>query len=460
MRDALKFFAEIQENYFRQMHAHFRKLGVRVPITGTNQVFTVAGMATIAACNDATCGNQYWFHPNVKARPFLRFANLARVRCDWPSLRGPVTVLSRNTVAGLPHVVTEFNYPWPNEFRCEGTLLTTAYALLQDWDGLLFFVYQPGVSKLTLFGSQADPARWGLYPAAVAMFHRHDVAAARNEIHIVHAESTRWKLIPDERSARYSAYRYLPFLSKLRNVFLNNRYEGEADAVLAATPDDVVGVPPGTPLIRFDKPPWKEWQYEAFVKEARQLGLRGYETARGVEKQFRSDTGELLLDYGRGYLRIDTPASQALIGYLRDAGRLQTRALAVDACQVEFASISATSLDDMPIGKSRRLLVTAVGRAENTGQAVWPRPINPKSWSPYTTWMLPEPGREPVLTKPIHARVTVKSPSARCTVYPLDPAGRRMTPVKQVHMSQVDGAFVLSFNPATAQTIWFEIVAE
>ncbi|HHK42462.1 MAG TPA: hypothetical protein ENJ50_08595, partial [Planctomycetaceae bacterium] len=162
MQDVLHFFAEIQDDYFRQMHEHFRKLGVRVPITGTNQVFTVAGMATIAARNEATCGNQYWFHPVVHAKPFARFANLARVRSDFPSLRGPVPVLARNTAAGRPHVVTEFNSPWPNEFRCEGTLLTTAYALLQDWDGLLFFVYHTGERELQTFGSQSDPARWGL----------------------------------------------------------------------------------------------------------------------------------------------------------------------------------------------------------------------------------------------------------------------------------------------------------
>ena len=34
--------------------------------------------------------------------------------------------------------------------------------------------------RLSMFRSQSDPARWGEFPAAAMMFHRHDVAAAKS----------------------------------------------------------------------------------------------------------------------------------------------------------------------------------------------------------------------------------------------------------------------------------------
>ncbi len=459
MRDALLFLSELQADYYDQMQRHFKEvIGVRVPISGTNQVFTVADTWINSQRNDFTCGNQYWFHPSVRAKPFPKFANIARVKSDFPSLRGPMTVLARNTAAGKPHVVTEFNYPWPNEYRCEGTLLTTAYACLQDWDGLLFFVYRPDGKMLQFFDSQSDPARWGFYPAAVTMFHRHDVAAARNEIHVAHTPRARTILQPDERSAPYTTFRYLTFLSKVRNVFPDGIYRGTADAVLAAAPSHDLPVQERTPVIRFDTPPWKEWQYARFVRAAKKLGLPGYEEMEHLDRRLTSDTGQLSLDYKQGLMRIDTPSTQAAIGYLRDAGPVSLGAVRIRKCRTEFATVSVTSLDGKPIGQSRRLLVTAVGRVEHTHQGFWPQPINPKSWSPYTTWMLPAVGRLPVIVQPIDAVVTVRVSSESCQVYALDPTGKRASPLEESLVRQENGAIVLYLNPRKGKSIWFEVV--
>jgi hypothetical protein len=63
---------------------------------------------------------------------------------------------------------------------------------------------------------------------------------------------------------------------------------------------------------------------------------------------------------------IDTPRTQALIGFVRANGK----AVSNLAAQVEntFCTIQLSSLDDKPIARASKLLLVAGGRVENTGQ--------------------------------------------------------------------------------------------
>jgi len=136
-----------------------------------------------------------------------------------------------------------------------------------------------------------------------------------------------------------------------------------------------------------------QYYYPKFVKAAQRMKLQGYVQPVDAEtKRFVSDTGELSLDYERGLMTINASRTKSVIGYLADAGKLDLNAMTVD-CETEFATITANSLDGEPIGRSRHLLLTCVGRAENTAQAFWPAPPNPNSWSPFTTWQIPARGR-------------------------------------------------------------------
>ena len=137
---------------------------------------------------------------------------------------------------------------------------------------------------------------------------------------------------------------------------------------------------------------------------------------------FDSDTGELSLDYGKGLFTIRTPRTQAAIGYLAEAGPVDLGEVRVE-CQTEFAVVSATSMDGKAIGESRRILLTAVGRAENTGQAYWP-PEPGQLEKNRMSWMLPAEGRSPVIVEPI--RATVMLPLiGKAAAYRLDPTGKR-----------------------------------
>lgn len=454
MRDALEFLGQVQENYYREMRGHLKEnVGVRVPIAGTNQMFVLRDTEINARMSDFVSRNQYWRHPSVRAKPFMRFSNMPMVRSDLTT-RTPLTVFAGSSVVGKPLTLAEFNFPWPNEYRCEGLLLGTAYACLQDWDAVLLFCFDPGLSTLHTFRSQADPARWGEFPAAALMFHRNDVSAARNEVHVVHTKEEVANPQPDERYGRYTNFRYLTFLSKARHAFIEGPYRGNADVVLATGPSADAKVDESTKVIRIEENPWDEWLYPRFVKAAQQMRLPGYDHPVSAEtKRFVSDTGELSLDYEGGLLTVNTPNTKSAVGFLADAGRLDLDGLTVE-CETDFATITANSLDGKPIGQSRRLLLTAVGRAENTAQAFWPAPPNPESWSPFMTWQIPAWGRRPVIVEPVRANVTLKVPD-EASAYVLDPTGKR---AGKLGARNSNGT--LRFDLAPARSIWCEIVVE
>jgi hypothetical protein len=208
----------------------------------------------------------------------------------------------------------------------------------------------------------------------------------------------------------------------------------------------------GTNVVRLAEKPWQTWLYPEFVEAARGFDLPGYDRMEPDSKRFLSDTGELSLDYGAGLLSINTPRTKSAIGYLAEAGPVDLDGLRVE-CRTEFAAVTATSLDGEPIGRSRHVLLTSVGRAENTAQGFWPPTPKQRSWS-VTSWMLPAEGRTPVLAEPVRAELRLKVPGT-ATAYPLDPSGKRRDPLRTTTDSGV-----LLLDPAAAKSIWCEIVVE
>ena len=368
-----RFFFDIERRYYGEIRTHLHKIGIKVPITGTNQTFCPASVYADAV-NDFMSRNNYWQHPNVHAKPFFTFRNLSVLSSDLAKASNPITNIASSTVVGKPMISPEFNWPWPIQYRAECLPMMAAYACLQDWDGLLFFAYRPTGQTLEWFCNQSDPVRWGTFPAAALLFHRNDVAVAKNTIHVGWSEAETFTGRRSHREARRSAFRHLTYISKVRNAFFKQKYEGKARLVRGAT-----FVPP--------------------------------DQARLV-----SDTGELTVDSDRHLFTIDTARTKAAVGFLGALGRIELGGVTVE-CKTPFAAILVTSLDGKPIGQARRLLVTAVARAENTGQAYY---RNHSS--------VPERGRVPVLVEPVRARVTLRVPGA-ATVHALDPTGKRSAPL-------------------------------
>jgi hypothetical protein len=139
------------------------------------------------------------------------------------------------------------------------------------------------------------------------------------------------------------------------------------------------------------------WLHRLYLTEADKWALPGQYDADEAGRVFRSDTGELVIDREAGLFTMNTPNARAAIGMLADAGPVTLGGVTVE-CATPFASVMVSSLDGEAIAQSRRLLLTVVSRAENTGQAL---SINGSA--------IPERGRAPVLAEPVDCRVTLQS---------------------------------------------------
>ena len=413
--EMLRFLFDIERRYYGQMRDHLRRIGLRVPITGTNQTFCPAS-AYSDSVNDFMSRNNYWQHPNVHAKPFVTFRNVSVLDSDLAATSNPVTEVASSSVAGKPMIVPEYNFPWPNEYRSECLPLMAAYACLQDWDGMLFFAYRPEGRALEHFANQSDPVRWGQFPAAAMLFHRGDVDAARQTVSLSWTEQDVFAGGPTHRQAKGSPFRRVTYEHEVRNLFAS-----------APEPDPTDPASAIRALVIHKGPTW---------------GLTAGAIDPNAPNSRVSDTGQLRLYADRGLFVIAAPRTMAVVGRLGKVGKLTLGDLAVE-CENAFAAVMVTSLDGQPIGKARRVLVTAVARAENTGQAFTRN---------HTA--LAEKGRPPVLVEPVRCELHVPMPG-QAVARPLDPTGRRrdaMPTTWQAGRAQ--------FRTDAARSPWIELAVE
>ncbi len=523
-----RFLYEVNVDYYRQMYKHLRSIGVRVPITGTNQDFSDASNFANYFC-DFTTRNNYWQHPNVRAKPFFTFRNLSMVRSDILSTANPVANIASSSAVGKPLIVPEFNFPWPNEYRAECLPLMVAYACLQDWDGLLFFAYDLDEKILSHFKNQSDPVRWGQVPWAALAFLRRDVKTANLTVHIGHSETDIFATRPRRTSDKYSPYRFLPYISKVRNAYFVERYEGDADVVFASghsaagdystakraivfadwpyvdeaartadrahsarlvapaikavgnekpvelqfggfytrgklrcAPDTLLAVdslPNGaTPFgltadgrsclgfvsERFCVAPHisalqeadPAWPHRLYLAAARRWWPNGPYDPEKAGELFRSDTGELELQPKQGLFTIRTARLCAAVGDLASAGEVRLGSLVL-RCRTPFAAVVVISLDGRELGRSERVLVTAVARAENTGQAY-----------DRNHTRCPEIGRPPVIVEPVDCDLSL-STDVPLAAFALDPRGKK---ARELEVAQ--GRRRVFLNTAQARSPW------
>jgi hypothetical protein len=149
---------------------------------------------------------------------------------------------------------------------------------------------------------------------------------------------------------------------------------------------------------------------------------------------FRSDTGELVLDAKRRLFTAVAPNVVMAAGYCGSAGEVTLGKVTI-ACKTPFAAITLLSLDGKPLEESTRLLLTAVARAENTGEVItFIAPQGKSGGSAVDAdtggvlrsggYALSNPGAPPVLAEPVDAQVRLAT-SARLQAFPLGPRAER-----------------------------------
>jgi len=377
-----RFFGDIQKTYYRDMISHLRALGVRIPIAGTNWMMNVALLACQLEAN-FTDGHAYHYSWCWKPEE-KRFNNEVMIG-NQNTLLG---ALSFTRVFSRPYFVSEWDNPWPNEWRAESSLLLAAVGSFQGWGGYCIHTYRYDNDESTtmighpitseclggvayrggVFDSFNDPAKFGLFYHAALIMRRGDVAPAKTEVAIKLKEAR------DGFGQVYKAYG------------------------AACEAQGVGSLVPGQ------------------TDPSRRLVNSTDELVDPKAGEVTSDTGELYRSWQKKMGWINTPNTKAVYGFVGGKGKIQLSGVAVTVV-TDFATIAISSLTDQPIEESTSLLLTAVGRADNTEV----RYDEESGLIPYK--IQTDPGHGPILVEVIHADIVIRTNRPNLRVNAISPKG-------------------------------------
>ncbi|MGH1347452.1 MAG: glycosyl hydrolase family 5 [Nannocystales bacterium] len=313
--------AEMQHRWDARALAHLRGLGATAPAVTTN----FWGYESLLSLPPLASGDMLDAHSYGKTEALSK--NPHRT-AHW------LHHIAAAQVSGKPLTVTEWAVPKPAADRHSAGLWIAALGGLQGWDALLAYNYAQtplasAPTRQTQWDQRVDPAQLGLAPTAALMFRRGDIALAR----------TTTALVPS-LDAVYGAH-----TSPKRQASL--RTAAEQTRMVIVLPDH----------------PQLDWDTAGTVPSGATVVTDLDEDLLDPSAtSIRSDTGELERDWTQGVLRIDSPRVQAASGWL--GGKTITLGDLRVRVETPTATVSAISLDDAPLAGSRRILVTAVGRAE------------------------------------------------------------------------------------------------
>jgi hypothetical protein len=392
-RNEASFYMELEDRYFQSMYTLLKKdLGVHAAVLATSDHnHGISGYPLLHSASklDIVDGHIYWQHPR-----YLEASN--RQRNDFTIANSPMVndplhstpvELSRSAVAGKPYTVSEVNHPFPAEYACEGIPILTAYAALQDWDGIFWYTFehkdpadwttaQPGH-----FEFRSDPVKMTQLAAGAFVFLRGDVSSAERTV-----------------TRSYSS--------------------GEVLDSLRLPASEGPYFTPGFPL---DLPLRRASRIATLDAAGDAAG-----TVPGAEgnnpSPIGSDTRQLAW-YGKpGVVTIDTPRTQALIGF----NKAQPKVLRNLGAEIdnEFSAITLTAINRpselcrAEIECGAPMLLSTGSRVANTGMK-WNEQHN----------SLVDWGKAPTVIEPITGTIllrNMKDSVVRIKVVPLDGAGHAM----------------------------------
>ena len=112
-----------------------------------------------------------------------------------------------------------------------------------------------------------------------------------------------------------------------------------------------------------------------------------------TETRLVTDTGQIQRDAATGILTVDTPYTQIATGFLASADQVTLSDVQFRA-RTRFATIAVTSLDGLPIRRSKRMLVVAVANARNED-------------TEFEARRLLKMGAGPVIAEPVEAAISL-----------------------------------------------------
>jgi hypothetical protein len=315
-------------------------------------------------------------------------------------------------VQGRPFAFSEWMSLIPNEWVAESAPIIATYGMgLQGWDASYSFALDLPHFTSTVQGPHGvynvtSPTHLALYPALARMVYRGDVQPGQ-------VVATRNVHLPSLAEGK------LGFTETVEQGHDIKQFGGSTPAeALAAGKVEVAFTDTYTASPQPDLSAW--WDQE--------------------NKVVRSTTGQLAWHYGgKGFFTVNTPGTKGVVGFA--GGQEQVLGEATIRVETPFAVVLLTSLEPgKSIRDAKRLLVTTVARARNTGM----------TYSADGTELLTV-GEAPLLLEPVRAQLALRR-RGRPQVHVLDHVGRRTGQTLPVRRGQVQ------LDGAESRAIYYELV--
>lgn len=368
----------LQEKYYKQMMEWMRDIGVKIPLTGTNWTTSPANIKT-QLVTDYLDEHSYFYDWKWK-----EFEKHCMNRAISQQANSYLASNTYGAVRGKPTYISEWDMPWPNEYRAESPIYSAAVGMLQNWSGLCIhtYSYSTRLERMNMLGKEIsaekignvpyrqgifsawnDPAKFGLFYHAALITRRGDVSAAQNVVELNPLSKTKW------------------YSTKAKNL----------------------------------------------LEKSRVVHNYSFETIENVEDDFfenegedvLSDTGELYRNWKKNYGYINTPKTKCAYGFLAKNGEISLSGVNV-SCTTDFAVIAMSSLTEEDICTSSNILLTAVGRAKNTD-------------SKFEGELMLDIGKPPVLIEVIEADIEIDTDVKGLKVWAVSAEGFYIGTVPTVH---------------------------
>ena len=425
-QDWTDYLATIENSYINTMTDTIKnELGYQGLVTCSQASY--GGWAGVAreSRTDWIDMHAYWQHPDFPGKAWdASNWNIPNSPMTDAANTGTLLGLATHRVAGKPFTVSEYNHAAPNDYASETVPLILSYAAAQDWDGVYLFDYNGNrnnwkTNKIeTYFSVHSDPNKMALLPGMARAWLRGDLAPFKAATTLTVSRDDLLKFNAQKRSA---------------NVY---------DGMIAGdwrkwglTRDDLLQSRVQLRLVPTGAEPKIE-------RSGARGGSSGGGSSGGWKWDFRG---------GRGIVSLDAPAAKALVGRVGDAfvvGPLQAGAFGVAevASSNDWAALTLVSLDALPVGQSKSLLLTALNRAENTGM----------NWNANRTSVGDQWGEGPTQIEVPRAQISVQTSAKIARVFRLTPTGERGA----VQSSSLkDGVLTFEIGPDD-KTVWWQIATE
>jgi hypothetical protein len=270
----------------------------------------------------------YWQHPRFPGRPWDAGNWLIdqKPMTDYPD-QATVFNLAAARVANKPFTLSEYNHPAPLDSQAECVPLIASFAAAQDWDGIWLYTYSHSSDEwnrenlYSYFDIDTNPAKWGFMRAGTAIFRQGGIQPLSGI-----------SLVPLTGPGE--------MFSSLADLHL--RHNSNMFDVLAG---------------------------RAQITRDEMLKTQFVSTLAGQSVTKDSDGSGSVLDWfverDRGFYAAWGSSAWAFAGH---ASRFEASTEGrISVTSPGFIAMTVTAMDDAALKESRKILVTACGRCENTG---------------------------------------------------------------------------------------------